>query len=501
MKHTTLLFAVPLIALMPASGGAAIFIKANNTTALDTDGSYTTSGVPGALDTIQVDSTVSSSINVPMGAPLSVAGISYAASASTGDRMRINSTGNHLLTIGAGGIDMSLSASNTRLRIDAPIALAANQVWNLANGVLLKINPTSITNAGGNATVTGAGTVDFSQGGSGTLGSQVTFNNSVVQINLAGTVPTFNNANNSYGRLNLYAGRGVFQDIANKNSNSSAGTGATDSILGGNGTSGVFEYAGTTVSTDRGFQMDNRSNAGSGIDVTHAATTMTVTGNLTSSFGTAATNDVRWYFGGAGNLTLNGVISDKSDPTGKTGITKQGLGTLTLGGNNTFEGGVIVSANGGTLLVRNTVGSGTGSGDVSVESGAALGGNGTISGSVTLAAGAKFVFSASDTLKVNGASLSFGGFSLADLVGLDATTDLGTYTLVDGTATISPVNLSNLGSANAQTLAPGKQAYFSLDSGDWQVVVAVPEPATVGLLLGVGVLALVIGRRRRLAVG
>jgi hypothetical protein len=32
-------------------------------------------------------------------------------------------------------------------------------------------------------------------------------------------------------------------------------------------------------------------------------------------------------------------------------------------------------------------------------------------------------------------------------------------------------------------------------------VTSVPEPATVGLLLGVGVLALVIGRRRRLAVG
>ena len=75
---------------------------------------------------------------------------------------------------------------------------------------------------------------------------------------------------------------------------------------------------------------------------------------------------------GANNLntTYVGVISsaDKSGP-----ITKIGTGRLTLGGANLYTGGTIVS--GGTLLINNTSGSGTGTGDVTVNAGA-LGGNG-----------------------------------------------------------------------------------------------------------------------------
>ena len=58
-----------------------------------------------------------------------------------------------------------------------------------------------------------------------------------------------------------------------------------------------------------------------------------------------------------------------------------GKGSLDLTNANTYTGGTTVKA--GTLLVDNTTGSATGTGQVRVDSGA-LGGNGTISGAVTI---------------------------------------------------------------------------------------------------------------------
>ena len=67
------------------------------------------------------------------------------------------------------------------------------------------------------------------------------------------------------------------------------------------------------------------------------------------------------------------------------GLTKSGTGVLTLSGNNIYANGTTID--GGTLLVNNTSGSGTGTGDVTVNSGGTLGGTGFISGLVTNNAG------------------------------------------------------------------------------------------------------------------
>jgi fibronectin-binding autotransporter adhesin len=84
------------------------------------------------------------------------------------------------------------------------------------------------------------------------------------------------------------------------------------------------------------------------------------------------------------NSVFNGTISDGG--AAATALVFNGPGSLALTGSNSFSGNTTVNA--GTLIVNNTAGSGTGSGVVTVNSGATLGGTGTIAGQVSLAAGA-----------------------------------------------------------------------------------------------------------------
>jgi autotransporter-associated beta strand protein len=82
-----------------------------------------------------------------------------------------------------------------------------------------------------------------------------------------------------------------------------------------------------------------------------------------------------------GATILSGVISGPG-----VGLLTTGSGTVTVRGNNTYSGGTTVA--GGKLLVNNSAGSGTGSGAVTVNTGATLGGTGTIAGLVTVSSGA-----------------------------------------------------------------------------------------------------------------
>jgi autotransporter-associated beta strand protein len=83
---------------------------------------------------------------------------------------------------------------------------------------------------------------------------------------------------------------------------------------------------------------------------------------------------------GTTNLSTDysGVIQDDG------ALTKIGTGTVTLSGASTYKGGTTVSA--GTLLVKNTTGSATGTEAVQV-SGGILGGKGIIAGAVTIGTG------------------------------------------------------------------------------------------------------------------
>jgi T5SS/PEP-CTERM-associated repeat protein len=180
---------------------------------------------------------------------------------------------------------------------------------------------------------------------------------------------------------------------------------------------------------------------------------------------------------GAGTGTINfnqsNATTISADISGNGTVNQLGSGTTTLTGNNSYSGATTVAS--GSLLVDGEISLS----DVSVLHGAGIGGSGTLGGSLSLAAGAQFVFSLTGALTVDGVSVTFGDFGIDDLVGLDSTVANGAYTLIDGTALINFSNVANLGAQNAVGIGGGKLAYFSEGS---LVVNVIPEPSTYALL-------------------
>ena len=103
------------------------------------------------------------------------------------------------------------------------------------------------------------------------------------------------------------------------------------------------------------------------------------------------------------NYTISSVISGSGD------FTKTGPNTVTLTGDNTYSGGTTI--NGGTLLVNNTSGSGTGTGGVVINSGGILGGGGRIAGTITLNSGG-IIAPGAGTPGVAGTTLHGGSLTL-----------------------------------------------------------------------------------------
>jgi autotransporter-associated beta strand protein len=102
------------------------------------------------------------------------------------------------------------------------------------------------------------------------------------------------------------------------------------------------------------------------------------------------------------------VTGDIAGAFATTFLEKSGEGALRLTGAATYQAGTTVS--GGTLIVDNTAGSGTGTGTVSVQTGALLTGDGAISGPVAMQNGARISPAASTGFPIG--SLTIGNLSM-----------------------------------------------------------------------------------------
>jgi autotransporter-associated beta strand protein len=328
---------------------------------------------------------------------------------------------------------------------------------------------------------------------SGTSGVEIGLTNT---SDNAGTV-TLNAANTYTGGTTLDGGTLVLGNDAALGTNTLTRSNSTSSVLqagggtrtlannivwGGNGTlsgTNAFTFNGTFTSSGaagRSITVNNTGGLTIGGNVFLAATD--VAGGLT--------------VGGSSNTTINGVITNNSGAnTVASGVTKTGNGTLTLTNANTYTGGTTIS--GGTLLVNNTTGSGTGSGNVTVgnvggSTPGILGGNGTISGTVTVnnsstlsPGGTTAVGNGIAVLNTGALTLTASSTYLVDLNGGSGPTGTGAGTLYDQTQVTGTITLAgNLAATIGTALSLNDKFFIALnDSSDAVTGTFANAPANV----------------------
>ncbi len=261
------------------------------------------------------------------------------------------------------------------------------------------------------------------------------------------------NNNNTFGGGTSLAQSGSGTQAVNVNHNNGLGTGAVSASS--SNSSGIVNLNFTTAAPVIG------SLSGTGANANLIAVTLGTTGvNTILSVGNLNTS-----------TSFGGVIKDFSS-TDIGSLKKNGTGTLTLGGTNTYTGDTTVSA--GTLTLAST-------GQLKFLIGA-TGVNNTIAGSGTLNLDGSFLFD----LTTAGTTVG-NSWNLVDVNSLTETFN----------PSFSVLGFTEVSDVWSQVITPGVSKYeFSEGTGVLSVV-AIPEPATVGLL-GMGLMGL-IGRRRRCA--
>jgi len=427
---------------------------------------YNTSDVGGTLTLDNATITMRNSAVIGGAGTISLVGTgTIAAATGSGTTSTINAT-----ISGAGGLVFTNGASSRT------VVLGGNNTYSGGTQLVADVGATSGSAFGTGPITAGGGKITNFSAGSITLANNLALSGTVLPlsgaaIQITGTVS---------GSGILRASSGGTIDISQQSAATMLSSGTID--MGNNGVvkaASAANFGSLTAITATG--------TGSSSTLLALANTGTISQQVKIGASQGPNNftvDTNGF-----DVTLAGVIQNLYSGTAG-GLVKSGAGSLALSAANTYTGATNVSA--GRLLVNGSLDS---SSTVTIAAGAALGGTGTVGGNVSFLSGADFVFNPLNFLTVSG-SVTFGGFGITDLIGLDTTTVDGTYTLMSG-GIFNLANVSNLGSANAYDLGAGKTAYLQTGSGpsSFQVVV-VPEPSTLGLAACGGLLGLVIARQR-----
>lgn len=371
---------------------------------------------------------------------------------NSGGRMETRDTDNtaqtsaHTIALNGGTLATATLANNngggggTTLRNNISVDATNGGIINGSNTAFAQnLRLTGAITGSGALTITGTQGVELRGDTSGYSGN-VTVNGGTLTLNptantsfggvIAGNRPIVKSGSNTmtFTRNNTFSGTttisaGTLQ-IGNGDTTGSLGTGA------------VINNASLVFNRSNDLSASNNI-TGTGSLTKEGAGTLTLTG--TNGYaGSTMLNAGVLHFNSSANQTLAGAIS------GSGGLQKSGSGTLTLNGTlSAFSGNAMVS--GGGLLLNGTM-----AGNVSVDSGATLGGTGGSTGSLNMAANSNLLLPGGLTTS----AMSFNGVTFANKVTLNFT-NFPTETSVYDVMSYGPGGLtgfSNLVAAARGTL-------------------------------------------------
>lgn len=339
--------------------------------------------------------------------------------------------------------------------------------------------------------------------------------------NSAGTF--YVNAANTYtAATNIWHGTVV----ANNGGAFGTGTVTLGPTTNNTGTFNATLLTGSAVTVTNTLRLGTNANAAVTINHTlggqHTTGTSVFSGDVTLGTDSRAAEDLTVTAAAGGRVDFAGNLLRATGATGTTDtVTKTGAGIVTLSGvGNTYSGTTTVSA--GTLLVNGVLASGGAA--VTVNSGATLGGYGAINRDVVLSSGS-FLEVGDNDAALTGTLTLGGDLSLGD--GVTVKFDLGSNSaasdsiVVTGSVTLGDsitFDLSALSglSSPSYTLLSAAGGIVGAESiiftgydfsADYQLIVdansislvssAIPEPGSIALFLGGGLLAWTLACRRR----
>jgi MYXO-CTERM domain-containing protein len=429
--------------------------------------------------TIALNSTRTASNTVPLLVFLSSVNfgndISIGGASSVNFTGTITNTGGAVVTKTGAGI-IRIDSNNAAYTGNFAVSGGTLQVGN--NGSGGDIGSGTVTLSGGGFTVRKSGSLTLNNTIEGT--GNVTFqlrSNSIVTVNRANTYngattlsPTTADQSGMV-RLGVNNGLSTTSVLAITNSGASV---QTFDLAGFNQTLGGLGAAGSAATSK----------------VTLGAGTLTINdaGNRTFAGEISGAGNVEKQ--GAGTWTLSSINTF-------TGNTTISAGAITLGAAGSINGSSLISVGGGATFTNNNASAVTAS--LALTEGATLAGTGTFTpGSLLVGADLSNGFSAISA----GASLAKAGTLTFDLSGIT----IGTYSLFSGTPTGTYTGVSigatALSTADANATFTGTVGgfnYLFTNSLNELNVSAIPEPSATAALVGLGVLGLVAGRRRRSA--
>jgi autotransporter-associated beta strand protein len=337
---------------------ASLTIQTNNVVLMNAVNTYTgdTTVLAGKLQFSSTGSSNSSTFRLgsTSGTTVSELDLITLAGGTT-----LSSTINPVTTSGSGLFKIDSQNTSGTNTLSGHFGVDRDFTINKAAGGLLDITQARAGGAGSTTgfdiktktvTLTGAGNISFNDvynstgSGNGTIASSntgiVTLGGSFDNVALALTVNS--------GTLVL--GKASTSAIHAVGSGLTINSGGTLQ-LGGTGGDQIFDsMAAPTVNSGGVFDMNALSETVSGINlngtgISSGGALINSNTGATSTLTGAITLQSNSSVGGAGNLTLPSAIG------GAFSLTKVGAGTLSLGGNNTFTGGVFLNA--GTLALAN----------------------------------------------------------------------------------------------------------------------------------------------------